>query len=60
MKYDKSQAKELILRQWRALPDGERSEARAAAFALQAAKDYPFDSASACAVIRLWLTQDLG
>ena len=42
-----------------ALPAGERNAQNAAAFALQAAKDYPFDSANICAVIRLWLVQEM-
>jgi hypothetical protein len=59
MKYEKSVAKDLILNRWRALPPNERTAQNAAAFALQAAKDYPFDSANIYAVIRLWLTQEM-
>jgi len=58
--YDKTDAKNLILARWRALPADQRTEQNAAAFALQAARDFPFDSASAHAVIRLWLIQELG
>ena len=60
MKYDKAEAKNLILARWRTLPAGERTAEDVSAFAMQATKDYPFDSAGAHGVIRLWLMEELG
>ena len=56
----RAEAKEQILMQWRLLPQGERTDLHLTSFAIQAAKDYPFESANPCGVIRLWLLEDLG
>lgn len=54
----RAEAKAGILQQWRSLPQGERTSLQIASFAIQAAKDYPFESANPCGVIRLWLLED--
>ena len=59
MKMTRAEAKELILQQWRLLPASERTDDQASSFALQAAKNYPFESANAYGLIRLWLLEEL-
>jgi hypothetical protein len=55
----RAEPKELILKQWRLLPASERTEVRVSSFAVQAAKDYPFESANTYGLVRLWLLEEL-
>ena len=55
----RAEAKDVILMEWRQLPAGERTRERAAAFAILAAKKYPFEGANPHGLIRLWLFEDM-
>jgi hypothetical protein len=59
MKNHRTHTKELILQRWFALPVEERAEANISAFALQAARDFPFDSVNPCSLIRLWIREEM-